>query len=225
MAVLTVSDLPALPLMCRMTRPVAWWLWAVLVAGLVSLAHGQEQGKEPKGPPGERRESREGSRRAVSAEDVGAMLDVLREIEPELAADIDKWRAEDPQRVALMIGRRFPRLRHMVDLQRNDPAQYALRIEDLRLSRQTLELVRQYRAAALAKDAKAAELRSQLRDNLARHFEVRQQIRQRELEKFEQRIEQMRKELEERAAARDKILEHELGKLTDERNLDKPAED
>jgi hypothetical protein len=152
-------------------------------------------------------------RRGATPEEVAAMLDVLREMEPGLARDIDKWRQENPERVAELINRRFPRLRHMVELRRQDRELYDLRISDIHLSQKSLELVRAYRAASLAKDAKAADIRQSLHDTVTEQFEVRQRIRQRELQRLEQRIAQLRKELEDRAKARDRILNDELKKM------------
>lgn len=150
-------------------------------------------------------------------EETQKMLDVLREMEPELAERIDKWRQENPDRVADMLQRRFPRLRMMIELQKFDPEQFKLRMQDLVLSRQLLDHVRAYRAARLAKDGKPEEVREQIRRHLVEQFEVRQKIRQRELERLEQRLRQLRKELDERAKTRDKVIDREVSQLLDDR--------
>ncbi len=184
-------------------KTVGYMLMAAMALALASPVAAQDKTKD--GPP-----------RRPAADDVAAMLDVLREMEPGLAKDIDKWRKDSPERVAEMINRRFPRLRHMVELRRNDRDLYDLKIEDVRLSQKSLELVRSYRAASLAKDPKAGQIRDELRQSVATQFDVRQKIRQRELQRFEQRIAQMRKELDDRSAARERILEGELKKMLDQ---------
>ena len=174
-------------------------------------------------------EREEGPRGPVRAEEMQAMLEVLREMEPGLGQKIEQWKAENPDRVTSMLQRRFPRLRHLAYLRKTDRELYDLRVQEFRGNRGLVESVRAYRAAQLAKDPQAPAKLDALRGQLREQFELRQKLRRAELHRLEQRLDALRKEIADRDARRDRAIEdqlrHALRATPDDQKDDKkPAE-
>jgi hypothetical protein len=148
-------------------------------------------------------------------EQIDAALEVLDEVDPELAARVRQYREQEPEAVLMRLRPHLPGLMRLVYLKRSDPEHYALRLADTRLERQALDLSRQHHEAAQRGDATAgAELRETLRQVVAEHFDVRQQLREKIVADLRQRVEQMQQRIEERQAARPELIEQRLGELT-----------
>ncbi len=148
-------------------------------------------------------------------EQIDAALDVLDEVDPDLAARVRQYREQEPEAVLARLRPHLPGLMRLVYLKQSDPEHYALRVADTRLERQALDLSRQYREATERGDAAAGdELRESLRQAVAEHFDVRQQLREKILADLRKRVEQMQQRIEERQAARQELIDQRLDELT-----------
>jgi len=150
----------------------------------------------------------------MTAEQIDELLDVLAEVNPEVAQRIEQHRADQPDSVMQMLRPHAPGLQRLVYLKRNEPEHYALRVEDIQLERHCDELAGELRNAEAADDAETAgQLRTELAAAVARHFDVRQQLRERHLQRLEQRIEELRQQIEQRRAARDELIQQRIDEL------------
>lgn len=173
---------------------------------------------EPEQNPlgGERRHRGPHERRPMDEAELDKALALLERVKPELAERLSSLRAEEPREASRVIRERFPRLRHLLRLKEIDPPMYELRVEEVRLSYQSRDLVKEHTEARDAGDAElAAAVRDELSMVLEEHFEVRQQIRRRELELLERRIAALRERIEARAAERETVIEAQIEKMID----------
>lgn len=154
--------------------------------------------------------------RPLSPEELAVAIGVLERVDPEAATRLRLTMGEtDPRRVAGELRRRIPRLEWFLKLKKWDSEMFDLRVEDLRLTHQTLQLARKVREAE-RKDDPATDpddLRDDLETRLEEHFLIRQQIRERELAHLERRIEQLREELDEREDEQDDLIEQRMAEL------------
>jgi DNA repair exonuclease SbcCD ATPase subunit len=144
-----------------------------------------------------------------------ALLDFLREYNPQMAERFTDAMKHNPERVRRALAMVYPRYRELMELREENPELYELRREDLLLARESRELVRELQQVRRADgEAEAERIRERLRDVVTRHFEVRQALRERELEQLERRLEALRDELEQRREERDELIEQRLEELT-----------
>ncbi|MEQ9455184.1 MAG: hypothetical protein RLN76_11425 [Phycisphaeraceae bacterium] len=131
-------------------------------------------------------------------EDAEAALEIMREMEPEIAARLERMIEQNPERMLMMLNDRFPRLRAMLDLRKLNPEMFDLRIRDFRYTAQSRKLAWKIRQLE-REDAQPLEIEqaeADLRDLVIDHFEVRQQIREKELEQLEAELERLTSEVE-----------------------------
>ena len=158
-----------------------------------------------------------------TAEQLQQHLDVLEQINPDLAQRVREHLERNPQRVRMLMQEQWPRLRRLVELKQRDPEMFELVVRDQRLERRTHELAEQYRQARdEGRQEEAEQLQQQLEDSLREHFDVRQTMRERELARLEQRLEEMRQRIQQRREARDELIEQRLEYLTREPEHDRP---
>ncbi|MCC7145094.1 MAG: hypothetical protein IT443_01465 [Phycisphaeraceae bacterium] len=171
----------------------------------------------PGGGPGGGRGGRwggGGEGRALTAEQIKEMLDVLREYDPNLADRIGKFSDQaPPEEVAGRLREHVPGLMRLAFLKRVNPERYELRLTDLKLERRSNELADQYREAAAADTARSAAVKDELAKVVADHFDVRQKLREDLLKEFEKRIEEMRAQITERQQSKDKLVVDRLKEL------------
>ena len=173
------------------------------------LTGGRERGREYDG-------RHHGPDPRLTAEELDEVIAVARELDPELADRLEQARRDDPRDVGRLLGRDGPTLRRLVWLRRIDPGLFDLRIRDLRLTRESLDLAYRLRDARAAdRDADADRLEEQLEALVERHFEIRQEILQRQLEAMRVRLEQLEEELDERDDDRDDLIEERVEELVE----------
>ncbi|MEL7089328.1 MAG: hypothetical protein AAGL98_12960, partial [Planctomycetota bacterium] len=127
-------------------------------------------------------EERPGRRPPMTDPEIQAARQIIARLYPELALRMDTLHAENPQKLRRTIERRFPRVRFLVKLQKRQPALFALRMDDIRLGRETFALAKQVQQAHLNDDKEAyKDLYATLEEKLAAHFDVKQRVRQAEL--------------------------------------------
>jgi hypothetical protein len=99
----------------------------------------------------------------MAAEMAERVIAVARDVSPELAAEIEKVRAEIPDRMSQSVRMNARRLMGLAVLKDRNPGLYAIRVEELRLQLDLRDLGERWRAATAAKDeANAAALAAQI---------------------------------------------------------------
>ena len=148
------------------------------------------------GPAGHGRPSE--AEMAQFRQDLEQRLEILREINPDIAERIERHleRRGDmhPERIRSMLRERFQRIERLIELKQEDPVAYELAITDMKLERQSQEVADQIRLADGDLEAQRERLRALIRE----HFDVRQRKYEQELGRLEKRIAELRGQLETR---------------------------
>lgn len=161
----------------------------------------EERGRGPGSNPGGKGPNPKDPPKQLSPEQIEDFLAVLHERDPGLEARIRKALVENPRGANETIAPHWPRFFPLIKLRHDDPALYALTLQDMRLTRQVDELPHRYRNA---RDPAAAEqIRAELRQALGARFDVRQKM-------LEARLAKMKEELDQRTQNRDKLIDDEL---------------
>lgn len=153
----------------------------------------------------------------LSAEDRELALQVLKDINPEVAERLAEWK-DNPQRTGALLGRYMSRIHKLIQTKKSDPELYELSVKDTRIGMECDKLRRKFQEAGRADDeARADEIRSQITKLVEEHFDVRQTMREMELERMERRLAKARKQLEKRAGMRGELVEQRVEELTGEK--------
>jgi len=176
---------------------------------------GKADGKKEKGPDGAT--AGPGGRAnepmvAFSTSQIEEALQLLQDIDPDLATKISELRGKNPERVAAVLFQHIPRLAPLVALKKNDPELFKLKIEDMKLDRETHEAVKLLKASK--DEARTKELRAKILDGVTRQFYVRQEIREHELATLEKRVGELRDQIEARKDAQKKLIQDRITQLT-----------
>ncbi|MDX1682556.1 MAG: hypothetical protein R3336_05515 [Phycisphaeraceae bacterium] len=196
-----------------MTALLRYGLILLLATGFAGLAPAPAFAEKDKAGDHAKKQAEKPDRRRqvkLTAEQRETILEILREVRPELARRIEETGDRTPEATRRVLARHAPWVRRLVQMKEKEPDRYKLWLEDLQLTRKTRDLGQQMVKATDA-DKPAAE--KKLRDVLARQFEVRQAIRRYELKKLEDRLTQLREQLAERRQDRDKLIEQRLNQL------------
>jgi len=98
--------------------------------------------------------------------------------------------------------------------QEYDPEMAELADAEATLAAHADELLAQYATADATEDQK--QLKSELRDTLAKQFDVQRQRRELELARIEERVQKLRDQIKKRNDARDTIIERRFEQLVSE---------
>ena len=152
--------------------------------------------------------------RPMDVRQVREALEVLRQIDPEKADELEQHLEQNPQRVGRALRENFPNLGRFMAMRRYDPEVFELRVKDFKLSRLSQQSAHRFHTAQNAGDDElaAAEL-SVLQGIVSEHFDVRQKIREHELMKLEHQIQVLRDQLQQRADDREQLIEDRLDEL------------
>ncbi len=158
---------------------------------------------EPKAPvPDGRAEPRRGDpargrpAMPISPEMVDRIIEVARDVSPDLAKQIEERRNASPEEMSQAMRQSARRLISLAVLKQRNPELYAIRVEDLRLQLELRALGEQYRAAIEAKDdARAKSLEAQVAAKARAQFDVDVRARAQELVALDQQVKTMRDEL------------------------------
>jgi ATP-dependent Lon protease len=140
----------------------------------------------------------------MSPEMVERVLAVARDVSPELAAQLEKMRAESPEQVSQAMRQNARRLMALAVIKERNPDLYAVRVEDARLQLELRKLGDQYRAATQASDAAGAEtIAAQIAAKVRAQVDVDLKARAQELVALDEQMQALREELvtEERRTA------------------------
>jgi len=150
----------------------------------------------------------------LSEKDRELALEVLKDINPEVAERLGEWE-DNPQRIRMMLGRQMPRIQKLIQTKKSDPELYGLTVKDMKLGLECEKLSREFRDAGRDGDeGRADRIRGEVAELVDQHFDVRQQMREMELERMERRLAQARKQLEKRSKMRGELIEQRVTELT-----------
>ena len=107
--------------------------------------------------------------------------------------------------------RRDAEAAYLETLSESDRALYERLMREREMEAEALRLAQRYRVAAT--DAERAGLRTDLRDRLGAMFDLKQQNRREEIRQMEAALDTLVARLQERAAMRERIVEHRLNEL------------
>lgn len=132
----------------------------------------------------------------ISPEMVDRVIEVARDVSPDLAKQIEERRNASPEEMSQAMRQSARRLISLAVLKQRNPELYAIRVEDLRLQLELRTLGEQYRAAVEAKDdARAKEVEAQIAAKARAQFDVDVRARAQELVALDQQVKTMREEL------------------------------
>ena len=152
----------------------------------------------------------------LSEEDRELAMQVLKDINPELAERLEKSQ-DNPQRVRAMLQRYLPHIQKLVRLKKSDPELYKLKVKDTKIGLECEKLSRQFKEAKHNDETdRMKEIHGNVAELVEEHFEVRQKMREMELEKLERRLKEARKQLEKRAGSRKELIQARVNDLTGE---------
>lgn len=173
---------------------------------------GPMQGGGPRnGPPGEA----DRPHPPLTAEQREQALEVLRDVNPDLAERITQALQDNPERARRVIQRFGPRLLELAELRKSDPVLYQLKVTDQRYNFETFKLVRQIHEARIENDDTRVErLTDRLREHLLKHFDVRMKLREHELAMLEKRIRELREELKDRHERKTQLIDQQIQTMT-----------
>ena len=170
------------------------------------------QGPGPRnGPPGEI----DRPHPPLTAEQRQQALEVLRDVNPDLAERIAQALQDNPERARLAFRRFGSRLLELAELRKSDPALYQLKVTDQQSNFETFKLVRQILEARIENDdARVGRLTDRLREHLLKHFDVRMKLREHELALLEKRIRELREELRDRHERKTQLIDQQIQTMT-----------
>jgi hypothetical protein len=143
---------------------------------------------------------------------IDAIIDVLKDADPEAAAKVEKARKNNLDDVRETIAPKGMQLFQMVQLKKNDPEIYALRIEEYKLNRKIEGIAEGIRKG----DGKVdAEKEKEIKELLAKQFDLRQQTREKELQRLEKKVLEVREGINRRKADKERILKERLKTVTE----------
>jgi len=160
------------------------------------------------------RDHRPDNRHSLSAEEIDERLEILRDVNPEMAERIERFRKQFPEQARLIARREFPMLERLRHLKANDPEGYEFTVADMRLEKESRNLAFQLRQAR--RDGSRDEvkrLRNELTKVVKEHFEVRHEKRVHELERLERKLETMRDRLEKREKMAEELIDQRIRDL------------
>lgn len=132
----------------------------------------------------------------MAAEMAERVIAVARDVSPELAAEIEKVRAEIPDRMSQSVRMNARRLMGLAVLKDRNPGLYAIRVEELRLQLELRDLGERWRAATAAKDEpKASALAASIEAKARAQVDVDLKARAQELVALDAQLKSMREEL------------------------------
>ena len=150
----------------------------------------------------------------LSDKDRKLALEVLKDINPEVAERMEQWK-DNPQRTGALLGRYMPRIHKLMQTKKSDPELYKLNVKDTKIGMECDKLSREFREADREGDeGRAEEIRTKVAELVEEHFDVRQEMRGMELERLERRLNEARKQLEKRAGMRGELIEQRVTELT-----------
>lgn len=165
-------------------------------------------------------------RERMTRENFEKVLAVLKDIDPDLYEKFQELKKDKPMRAFGLLREHGPLLRRLVFLKERDEESYDLRVSDIRLGRETMQLAEQIVEEKKQREpdvGKLTKLYEQLEKKVDMQFTVRQDLRQHELEMLRKRLEAMEQGIKLREDKRDDIIDAQVEELIDRAKKPRPG--
>lgn len=150
----------------------------------------------------------------LSLNDTEEILAIIRDVHPELGAQMDEVRDRNPELLKRQLRSHMRWVSGLHRLKQIDPVLYKLRVECLKLKQQEEDWADKLRAAHKDKKSDAAEkCRNELKRIIAAEIECKQKIREHELAKFQKRLNELKAQIESERKNKDKQITERLDEL------------
>ena len=148
----------------------------------------------------------------LSAEERRRVRAFIAERSPEIIAKIDELAGANPRAAERLVDGLGARLKALEGVRERDPAEFAVRIDELK---NTIEIMRLSRLVIEAQRKKApeeeiAKSKSALREVMDRQFDVRVALQRRQIDAVRKRLERLQGELDGAANARAKTVDEKM---------------
>lgn len=148
----------------------------------------------------------------LSAEERRRVRAFIAERSPEIIAKIDELAGANPRAAERLVDGLGARLKALEGVREHDPAEFAVRIDELK---NTIEIMRLSRLVIEAQRKKApeeeiAKSKSALREVMDRQFDVRVALQRRQIDAVRKRLERLQGELDGAANARAKTVDEKM---------------
>lgn len=148
----------------------------------------------------------------LSAEERRRVRAFIAERSPEINAKIDELAGANPRAAERLVDGLGARLKALEGVRERDPAEFAVRVDELK---NTIEIMRLSRLVIEAQRKKApedeiAKSKSALREVVDRQFDVRVALQRRQIDAVRKRLERLQGELDGAANARDKTVDEKM---------------
>lgn len=139
------------------------------------------------------------------------MIHFVRQHFPEKIDRLEALRQGNPERFQHYREELVKQVRRLRVLEAENPALFALQVEELRLRDRMNELAGRVREEQDQERRTGLEL--QLREELARSFELRRQVKEAELIELQEKLRELKASLERRDARREELIETRFQEL------------
>ena len=158
-----------------------------------------------------------GKHEPITVEQIGDAIATLRAMHPNAKLGwlerVEKMAEEKPEEAAKRLSR-FPRLRELMAMRKDRPAEFELHATQSRLMREVFPLVREIREVQEQEDeAKITELKGKLRERIEQLFEVRLKLKEFEIKRIRKHLERAEQELAKIKADSDTLIDEKMNEL------------
>lgn len=165
------------------------------------------------------RQGQNDPQRPLTAEDRQAIRDFLSATSPALSSKLIELEKQDPAEAERKFAEAMPRLRFILEQRARDPEMYNLRLNDIKLGRESLEAAR----AVAESESKGVDPNSRdhqkkveaLRLALERQYDHRTRILELEAAKSKDRVDKSDREIAKRPERREEIVTKNLREMID----------
>ena len=152
---------------------------------------------------------------ALTRQQIEEALDVVDRIDPQMARRLRNRYADAPEDVGRALQERLPRIFRFMQLRRDDPILFEMRVDEIKLASHTSELSIEYQHARTNGDQKQTQaLEQRLTKLITERFELQQAIREHEIDRLQRRIDALLEQLEEHESSKDKMIARRLEQIT-----------
>jgi hypothetical protein len=144
----------------------------------------------------------------MSEEEKDELEAFLKKHFPERFEELSRLDETAPRIFNRAINQMLPQLLRLMHMEEDDPEEFPIRLEEVKLSFEVRGAMRRLRLASGPEER--ARLLPEVRGMLARKFDLRQRMHRAEIQKLEGRLAEAKAGLERREADKEKIIDREL---------------